>query len=81
MWGKNFDSLNSAYSATIAEEKVLKMLKNSKNCNNCHCRNHNTSEWKIRSKPNDIKTSLDQNPKTCKYCKKSEHLLEECFLR
>ena len=79
---KNFNNLNSAYSAAIAEEKNLQMLKNSKNCNDCHCRNRNTSEWKVSSKPNVIKTmSSVQSQKICKYCKKSGHLLDECFLR
>ena len=52
---KNFDNLNSAYSAAIAEEKILKMTKDNKYCNHCHCRN---LHFKIQ-KPAGIVKSQD----------------------
>ena len=78
---KNFDNINSAYSAAIAEEKILEMTKGNKYCN-CNSRNSNSHEWKVRPKPDVSKTmSSVRIPKFCRYCKKSGHLLEECLLR
>mgnify|MGYP002715704619 CR=1 FL=1 len=67
---RNFDSINSAYSAAIAEEKFLEMRRGDRCCN-CDSRNSNASKL----------LSPVQIPKFCKYCKKSGHLLDECFRR
>lgn len=71
---RGFDNLNSAYSAAIIEESDLKRTRDSKPCRSCKC-NYNSSGWKSRPK------QLVQNSKNCQYCKKSGHVMKDCFLK
>ncbi|CAI6372619.1 unnamed protein product [Macrosiphum euphorbiae] len=62
-----------------------------KYCKNCHKNNHNTNECKYanrnvdtgqRSKPmkeSDYKSNQETKQRTCVYCKKSDHVVDECY--
>ncbi|KAK0074644.1 hypothetical protein PV325_007991, partial [Microctonus aethiopoides] len=92
---KEFENLNSAYTAALAEERALSINK-TKFCRNCKRNNHNTSDCRINQKPfKSINTIQNINPqsqsnsnsnnnyqnKFCNYCKKSGHLINECRKR
>ncbi|KAF5279736.1 hypothetical protein FQA39_LY05426 [Lamprigera yunnana] len=110
---KNFENLNSAYTAALSKEKALNIQKYSKPkfCKICGRNNHDTSHCRAKSnqnqrrsvnlvnnqtEPTDNKTRLyeyqkfkfnNSNPnsnfrsKICRYCKRQEHLIEECRKR
>lgn len=62
-----------------------------KYCKNCHKNNHNTNECKYskrnvdtgqRSRPmkeSDYKSNQETKQRTCVYCKKSGHVVDECY--
>lgn len=84
---KEFDNLNSAYTAALAEERALNIqnLRKNRFCNICRNTNHDTSQCrsKRQSKQNEQVnfSHQTQNTKICRYCKKSGHLIEECRKR
>jgi len=63
----------------------------SKYCKNCHKNNHNTNECKYskrnvdtgqRSRPmkeSDYKSNQETKQRNCVYCKKSGHVVDECY--
>lgn len=81
---KDFDNLNSAYSAALAEEKALNIQKTSKIkfCKICKRNNHDT--FQCRSKPSvhkNVNINTPNQTKFCNYCKKNGHLIQDCRKR
>jgi len=85
---KDFDNLNSAYTAALAEERALNIQKpKSKFCKICKKNNHDTSHCRNKSINMNTASSPNtnynhkNNSKVCNYCKKRGHLISECRKR
>jgi len=82
---KDFNDLNTAYSAAIAEERALNMQKHTKPsfCKIYRKHNHDTSKCRLRSnysnQPKPVNFNNYENKKSCKYCKKNGHTIDECW--
>lgn len=88
---RQFESINSALTAALSEEKALRLSYRSSvsKCKNCGRTNHNTTECNVRphfqqkqkfvnfSEKNDGQSDVKQ----CRYCKNLGHTIEECRKR
>lgn len=90
---KDFNNLNSAYTAAVTEERALNIRNTSKFCKICRKSNHDTSNCRFKQKfkvntiqnssnnNNTLKNNTSQNQtysKFCNYCKKNGHVINEC---
>lgn len=80
---KDFTDLNSAFSAAVAEERVINSQKSQTLfCHICKRRNHDTSQCRARvnsqTQRENFSSFNNQIDKTCKYCKNKGHTIEEC---
>jgi len=79
---KEFDSLNSAYSAAISEERALNIQKSKqKFCKNCNKKNHDASQCRFKNAIEKRVNQVIPDQKFCRYCKKNGHVIEECRKR
>lgn len=79
---KDFDSLNSAYTAAIAEERALNIQKpKTKFCKICNRKNHDTSQCRYKKPVERNINQVTSELKVCRYCKNTGHLIEECRKR
>ncbi|KAK9739826.1 Integrase core domain [Popillia japonica] len=82
---KDFNDLNSAFTAAVSEERAFNIRPNKKFCNICKRDNHNTFECRFKQnqpstskKPVYLSKQVQSNV-MCKYCKKNGHSINECF--
>lgn len=92
---REFQTINNALTAAIAEEKTLKLTykgnNNFQKCKICGRSNHTTNNCfkNINRQKNHVvsksinysQTSKNQPTKQCNYCKKSGHTINECYKR
>ena len=80
---KDFDSLNSVYSAAVSEERAIAMTRNlNQYCKNCKTNTHDTRNcFKTKQYTNTTHVLYTNNQKICRYCKNKGHTIEECRKR